>query len=160
MCFSVRQQTHCFQTAVLQKHSCFCCMQTYNSQTCSRGLAESAFCMKQAGQHSTHAELLGRLRAEQLPWTELMDKAMLAAHEEGRATPADVQAACDKISMHAHMKEARTVCLQTTTCFRRPKAVLTAVSFLASHPCLSSCPALVIFCLTIIVNQQHKQKQT
>lgn len=39
-------------------------------------------------------ELLDRLRAENLPWTDLMDRAMAAAHEEQGASAADVQAAC------------------------------------------------------------------
>lgn len=48
----------------------------------------------------------GRLRAENLPWTELMDKALLAAHKEHGATSAGVKAACAKVPMHPQIKEA------------------------------------------------------
>lgn len=61
---------------------------------------------QQTQQRSTHTGLLSRLRAEQLPWTEVMDKTMVAAHDEQGATAADVQAACAKVPMHPHMQEA------------------------------------------------------
>ena len=51
------------------------------------------------------AGLADRLRAEKLPWTELMDRAMVAAHAEQGATQAEVQAACAKTPMHPRMKE-------------------------------------------------------
>ena len=50
--------------------------------------------------------LCGRLKKQSLPWTELMDKALLAAHKERSATSADVKAACAKVPMHPQMKEA------------------------------------------------------
>ena len=74
---------------------------------------------QQTQQRPTHTELLGRLRAEKLPWTELMDKAMLAAHDEQGATAADVQAACAKVPMHPHMQEA-SKCLVPIVLFKNP----------------------------------------
>ena len=74
---------------------------------------------QQTQQRPTHTELPGRLRAKQLPWTELMDKAMVAAHDEQGATAADVQAACAKVPMHPHMQEA-SKCVENSALFRKP----------------------------------------
>lgn len=88
----------------------FDCMHTCDRQIRKRSsaLTHPAFMYKASTlqQHPTHAELLDRLRAEKLPWTELMDRAMTAAHEEQGATAADVQAACAKVPMHPRMQEA------------------------------------------------------
>ena len=87
-------------------------MHIYDKRTCkcSAAFAQPGSGTWQANQQlqqdPTHAAMLDRLRAEKLPWTELMHRAMAAAHEEHGASAADVQAACAKVPMHPHMQEA------------------------------------------------------
>ena len=98
-------------------------MPTHDRQICNAALAHPAYLHESSKvadsicSFQTQSELLGRLRAEKLPWTELMDRAMLAAHEEYGATAADVQAACAKVPMHPHMQEA-SVCLVNSVYFK------------------------------------------
>lgn len=95
-------------------------------------------------QYSADAQLSGRLREDKLPWTELMDKAMLAAYQDKGAAPEDVRAACDKIPMHAHMKQAR-LCLLMNTGLRSAWRLLLSIFSHLFHMSL---------CLTHITNIQ------
>ncbi|DBA97088.1 TPA: putative phosphatase phospho1 [Trebouxia sp. C0004] len=46
-----------------------------------------------------------RLQAQGLPWTELMDAAMVAVHSQQSRTAADIKAACVRVPMHHKMHE-------------------------------------------------------
>ena len=46
-----------------------------------------------------------RLQTEGLPWTQLMDASLLAAHSKHEATAADIIAACQKIPMDGALQE-------------------------------------------------------
>lgn len=47
--------------------------------------------------------LVCRLKKQKLPWTQLMDAALVAAHTQCGATPADVVAACHTVPLHPDM---------------------------------------------------------
>ncbi len=46
-----------------------------------------------------------RLKAQGLPWTEVMDAAMVAVHSQQGRTAADIKAACVRVPMHHRMHE-------------------------------------------------------
>jgi hypothetical protein len=46
-----------------------------------------------------------RLKAQGLPWTELMDAAMVALHSQQGSTAADIKAVCVRAPMHHRMHE-------------------------------------------------------
>ena len=46
-----------------------------------------------------------RLKAQGLPWTELMDAAMVAVHSQQDRTAADIRAACVRVPMQHRMHE-------------------------------------------------------
>jgi len=52
-----------------------------------------------------------RLKAQGLPWTELMDAAMVAVHSQQGSTAADIKAACVRVPMHHSMHEVCPVVL-------------------------------------------------
>lgn len=56
-----------------------------------------------------------RLKAQGLPWTELMDAAMVAVHSQQGRRAADIKAACVRVPMHPRMHEVRPVAHVTLT---------------------------------------------
>ncbi|DBA70351.1 TPA: hypothetical protein ACH3X2_011772 [Trebouxia sp. C0005] len=50
-------------------------------------------------------ESFQRLKAQGLPWTELMDAAMVAVHSQQGRRAADIKAACVRVPMHPRMHE-------------------------------------------------------
>lgn len=51
-----------------------------------------------------------RLKAQGLPWTDLMDASMVALHEEQGCTAKDIKAACARVPMHPRMKQVCWTC--------------------------------------------------
>ena len=51
-----------------------------------------------------------RLKAQGLPWTDLMDASMVALHEEHGCTAQDIKAACARVPMHPRMKQVCWTC--------------------------------------------------
>lgn len=48
-----------------------------------------------------------RLKAEGLPWTQLMDESLLAAHADLGASAQDISQACAKAPLHPAMYQVR-----------------------------------------------------
>lgn len=129
------QPSHtCFALCISMRHICKRTAAVAHPASLHRREQVCSFSTsRQLQQHPTHAELLDRLRAEKLPWTDLMDRAMAAAHEARGATAADVQAACAKVPMHPRMQEASESFV--TSVLSPPAACMYCRCCMLSRPC-------------------------
>ena len=80
-----------------------------------------------------------RLKAQGLPWTELMDAAMVAVHSQQGRTGADIKAACGRVPMHHRMHE---VC---------PVTHIRSVTFSASWAAWQRNPKFACWCKRVFV---------
>ena len=90
-----------------------------------------------------------RLKAQGLPWTELMDAAMVAVHSQQGRADVDIRAACVRAPMHHRMHEVHPEALVCTflPCFAQHHAAQSQFCVLVVMTTLSVSGACRMACV-------------